>query len=367
MSNAYSGKSFLSVFLALFLVIAFTSQASSQYEPYDPARPPRPCEPVAPESHLSINKVGGGSGTVLDPTRFTCGVQCDITVPSCTELVLKAVPDADSVFDHWARVRGVTDSFSVAQCPDSYSPECKITINGEIEVYAVFEVKTDADLAVTQLKATPPKPLPTSSVVIEAVVTNKGSGTSAAGWGDFGISKLETRIEVDPVTGHTSTYTSSWSNSHSVSIPVIAPGQTWAWSNSGAAIAVPGEGYYWIESSVRSVGEVINADNTKKFPYVVDITPPPAPTNFRAASTATTFVNLAWDAVVDNLKENRVAFRIYRNGVMLPMSTTLLKYTDTGLTPGQTYLYEIGSYDSSPLRNATPADQRTKLSVTLPR
>jgi hypothetical protein len=51
---------------------------------------------------LTVNKSGGGSGTVTDGGGLiVCGAVCQATYPRGLEITLTATPDPDSRFDEW--------------------------------------------------------------------------------------------------------------------------------------------------------------------------------------------------------------------------------------------------------------------------
>ncbi|HBE90492.1 MAG TPA: hypothetical protein DDW41_04765 [Candidatus Andersenbacteria bacterium] len=81
-----------------------------------------------------------------------------------------------------------------------------------------------------------------------------------------------------------------------------------------------------------------------------DTQPPSVPENFRTTGVTRTSVSLAWNASVD--PESQVAYRIYRDGVAL-LSALATSYTDSGLTPGRAYRYEVEAYDSAPTHNTS--------------
>ncbi|HDD57611.1 MAG TPA: hypothetical protein ENF43_03745 [Thermoplasmatales archaeon] len=87
------------------------------------------------------------------------------------------------------------------------------------------------------------------------------------------------------------------------------------------------------------------ANNTNEVSYswtfTVDTTAPEKVTNLTVTSVSDSQLNLSWNAVSDAAKYN-----IYRNGSYLD-STTDTIYSDTGLTPGTTYCYEVSAVDQA--------------------
>ena len=79
---------------------------------------------------------------------------------------------------------------------------------------------------------------------------------------------------------------------------------------------------------------------------------PTAPQNVRRTSAAKTSIALAWDASTDNYGVS--GYRIFRNGTQVGSSATTT-YTDSGLTAGTGYTYQIDAYDSVPNYSAKSA------------
>jgi uncharacterized repeat protein (TIGR01451 family) len=63
-----------------------------------------------------------------------------------------------------------------------------------------------------------------------------------------------------------------------------------------------------------------------------------------ASATTTTQTKLSWTAATDNV--GVTAYDLYRGGVLVETASTLT-YTDTGLTPGTTYLYTLKARDAA--------------------
>ena len=73
-----------------------------------------------------------------------------------------------------------------------------------------------------------------------------------------------------------------------------------------------------------------------------DHTPPTVPTGLQAAVVSSDSVQLNWTASRDDLFIS--GYRVYRNGTRVG-STPLTTYTDTGLSPGNTYGYRVSALD----------------------
>jgi len=78
---------------------------------------------------------------------------------------------------------------------------------------------------------------------------------------------------------------------------------------------------------------------------IADTTPPTAPANLTLVPSSSSIV-LSWGASTDNVAV--IGYYVYRNGqkIILPGQITAASYTDTGLSPGVTYSYQVGAYDA---------------------
>jgi chitodextrinase len=71
---------------------------------------------------------------------------------------------------------------------------------------------------------------------------------------------------------------------------------------------------------------------------------PTIPSNFSGTPISTTQINLSWAASTDNV--GVVGYHVYRNGSQVA-TTNSLSYSDTGLTPGTQYQYNVSAYDAA--------------------
>jgi chitodextrinase len=94
-----------------------------------------------------------------------------------------------------------------------------------------------------------------------------------------------------------------------------------------------------------------------------DTTAPTVPTNVAAAAQSSTSIQVTWTASTDNV--SLAGYRVYRNGStsILATVTNGTSYTDTGLTPGTAYSYQVRAFDTSTPPNvsalSTPAASAT--------
>ncbi|EKD25737.1 MAG: hypothetical protein ACD_79C01532G0001, partial [uncultured bacterium] len=69
------------------------------------------------------------------------------------------------------------------------------------------------------------------------------------------------------------------------------------------------------------------------------------PTGLAASSIADTSITLTWNA---NGETNLAGYRIYRGGTQIGTTTSTVRtYTNTGLTPGTAYSYQVRAYDTA--------------------
>jgi chitodextrinase len=78
-----------------------------------------------------------------------------------------------------------------------------------------------------------------------------------------------------------------------------------------------------------------------------DTTPPSVPTDLHSTSWTDSSVSLAWNASSDNTGGSGLAgYHVYRNGVLIA-SPSGTSYTDSGLTKGTLYSYNVSAYDKA--------------------
>ena len=99
---------------------------------------------------------------------------------------------------------------------------------------------------------------------------------------------------------------------------------------------------------------------------VADITPPSVPTGLAATAASQTQIDLSWTAASD--AESGVAsYNIYRGGIKVG-STGGLSFSDTGLTEGTGYTYEVSAVNGAGLEGpkSNPVTQSTLADTTAP-
>ncbi len=95
------------------------------------------------------------------------------------------------------------------------------------------------------------------------------------------------------------------------------------------------EGVSWFGPTVSKTVSVVDP--------TPDDEPPTKPTNLTATLVGQSQINLAWTASTDN--QGVMGYKIYRNG-SFRTTTTATSYSDTGLSSGDTFTYQVSAYDS---------------------
>lgn len=94
--------------------------------------------------------------------------------------------------------------------------------------------------------------------------------------------------------------------------------------------------------------------------WVVDTTPPTAPTGLTAQASAAE-VDLSWTGSTDS-GSGIAGYRVYRNGTLLAKPGNTTSYADTQVSPGTTYSYWVTAVDNA--GNESPASNT--VAVTTP-
>lgn len=132
---------------------------------------------------------------------------------------------------------------------------------------------------------------------------------------------------------------------------------------------VPGTTYYYYVKALDLYGNYSNQSATVNAKTVSDSVKPSVPGNFTANVTGMTSVDLNWDASTDDVAMG--TYNIYRKtgtGSMTKIKTVQTPgYTDSGLAPGTTYIYEISAVDlAGNESNRSLQISRTTLADSIP-
>src|SRR5207248_4747783 len=93
---------------------------------------------VDPLFTLTVNKLGGGSGTVSG-NGINCGLVCTLTFPTGTAINLQVTPGSGSGFGGWG-----------APCAQNFTaPGCDLTMNADQTVTAEFDILPNFTLLAT--------------------------------------------------------------------------------------------------------------------------------------------------------------------------------------------------------------------------
>jgi chitodextrinase len=106
----------------------------------------------------------------------------------------------------------------------------------------------------------------------------------------------------------------------------------------GHTFTDPATGMQITTVSVSATGATVSIQ------FAPDSQAPTAPTNLAATAKTSSSIGLAWTASTDNV--GVTGYRVYRNSVLVasPATTT---FTDTGLTPGTGYSYQVTAIDAA--------------------
>ena len=81
-----------------------------------------------------------------------------------------------------------------------------------------------------------------------------------------------------------------------------------------------------------------------------DLSPPTQPTNLLATAAAYNRIDLTWTASTDNVAVTN--YEIYRGGILLATVGAVTSYSDTAVTPGTGYSYQVKALDIAGNRSA---------------
>lgn len=127
----------------------------------------------------------------------------------------------------------------------------------------------------------------------------------------------------------------------------------------------------WNDGFVRadSFEEILNyfGATTPPPPSSQDIIAPSVPTGLSATAASQASINLSWSASSDNV--GVAGYNIYQNGTRVGTSQGT-SYTNTGLTAGTAYSYQVSAFDaagntSAQSASASATTQATQYSVTV--
>ncbi len=114
-----------------------------------------------------------------------------------------------------------------------------------------------------------------------------------------------------------------------------------AWVMYSAPIAISTEGTTTL--SYRSADAAGHVELAKTVLVRVDTQAPTVPGAMTASATSTTTIELSWGSSTD-ATSGMHHYVVYRDGVLAGTSTGTT-YEDSGLTPGQSYVYEVAAVD----------------------
>ena len=128
-------------------------------------------------------------------------------------------------------------------------------------------------------------------------------------------------------------------------------GSTTTFSDTGLT---PGTAYTYQVTASDAAGNVSQPSNSATVTTQADTTPPSAPGTPTATSVTSSQVSLSWTASSDNV--GVVGYHVVRNGSVIA-SVAGTGYTDSTVSPGTTYTYQVVAYDAA--GNTTPSGTLT--------
>jgi fibronectin type 3 domain-containing protein len=117
-------------------------------------------------------------------------------------------------------------------------------------------------------------------------------------------------------------------------------GSTTSYTDSGLT---PGSAYSYTVTASDGAGNVSPPSNQASATTQADTTPPSPPGTPSATSVTSTQVSLSWAASTDDV--GVVGYRVVRNGTVIA-TVSGTTYTDTTVSPGTTYSYQIVAFDA---------------------
>ena len=107
---------------------------------------------------------------------------------------------------------------------------------------------------------------------------------------------------------------------------------------------IPAKAYRYHLVAFDAAGNACLASPSIQVTTLADTTAPTAPTGLTGTATSATAIQLTWIASADNV--GVTSYRIFRDGSQVGTSATTT-YTDTGLTTGTSYSYQVVALDAA--------------------
>ena len=120
----------------------------------------------------------------------------------------------------------------------------------------------------------------------------------------------------------------------------------------------PGTDYVYSVSAVNGSGLESDRSSTLTVHTPSDGESPSKPVNLTAVVVSSSQIDLAWDAASDNT--GVTGYRIYRDGQLIA-STAETSYSDTGLSPATSYIFQVSAFDAAgnESTHSDPAQNKT--------
>jgi len=149
------------------------------------------------------------------------------------------------------------------------------------------------------------------------------------------------------------TYYSIWRSTSTNPVSVIATSSSALYTDTDVE---PITEYTYELTAHDAAGNISATSST-----IVIATIPSTPTDFTAKSVSTSLINLAWSSTTEAI----AGYRLYRAGTMITsIDSAETNYSDSGLSAGTTYSYEIRAYESNGYNSLATGDSATTQSMS---
>jgi uncharacterized protein YkwD len=178
---------------------------------------------------------------------------------------------------------------------------------------------------------------------VDSVVQPPSGGGTGGGTGGGQTAPSIAAFSASPSTiNQGSSATLSWSVSYATTVSI----DNGVGNASGSSVTVnPSQTTTYRLTATNAAGSAtatatitVNAVNN------VDTQPPTAPAITQAAATSSTAITIAWSASSDNVGVR--GYQVLRNGAAVA-NTASLGFTDSNLSPGANYTYQVRAYDAA--------------------
>jgi chitodextrinase len=273
---------------------------------------------VAPPGGVTSYVTGGG-GAKLTPvskcaTTDAYALGWSYSKPGGSACGAAATPTADAQVFHFLKVTVSGTTVSV------------VPVNSKGQTFdpATYDLRSD-----TAAPSAPASPQATLSGTTKAVLS-WGAASDAVGVAAYDVYRNGVYLATVPKTA--TTYTD--------------------------ATVVSGSTYIYRIDARDLAGNATSASVTLGGSGTTDTTPPSVPTSVTASATSQTTIGLSWAPSTDDV--GVTSYTVLRGGVSIAsVPATATTFTDTGLTPGTAYSYQVQARDAAGNTSASSASVTT--------